>query len=206
MFADAGPAGAGEGGGAPDGDKPGEGDAEHAASVIAKLNAENKKHREKAEAAQRKLDEIEAANIKREEAEKAKQRTVEEQLASMKDSLSQADRRYILAEARATAIAAGLLDPKYIRYFDAADLSIDNNGNVKGLAEKIEAWKADSPVFFRDAKDGDGDGNADDVAPRDAGGRFTRPDPKPKAKPVDASVLDSKAFAELENSLRSARY
>jgi hypothetical protein len=107
--------------------------AEAAARRIDARNA-----REAAEAAQR-----EVVRIQKEADERVAASTAREQGVTTKIKARTAD-----AELRAQAQAAGLQDMDLLPLINRSGIVVDDEGNVTGVAEAIEALKVKKPVYF----------------------------------------------------------
>jgi hypothetical protein len=80
------------------------------------------------------------------EKEKAKAAEIE---AARQADLSQADQRYIRAEVKAAAAAAGIQDPSDVALLDFSKFKINADGDVEGVTEAITALKASKPYLFK---------------------------------------------------------
>jgi len=68
--------------------------------------------------------------------------------ASLKAVRADADQRLIQAELRAEAFKAGMVDMDGLRLIDAAELTIDESGQVKGAAAVMTRMRRDKPWLF----------------------------------------------------------
>lgn len=75
----------------------------------------------------------------------AREREIEQEKESIK---AEGDKRFVLAEAKAAAIKAGIVDANDIASVDLSDLKIDANGTITGLDDKIKAVKESKPHWF----------------------------------------------------------
>jgi Na+-translocating ferredoxin:NAD+ oxidoreductase RnfC subunit len=82
----------------------------------------------------------------------------EDERKQLNEKMTAADRRFILAEAKAAAIKAGIVDPSDVKNgIDVSDLRIDDDGNVPGLEDKIAKLKESKPHWFKGDKKDDED-------------------------------------------------
>lgn len=133
------------------------GRSDDAAAVIARLNREAKQHRERAEAAEARLAEIEQSKLSEQEkvqqalaAEQEKSKTLEQQL---RDTLTG-------SMIRDSAIKAKATDPDLVRAaVDKSAVEYDGDGKPTNLDALIEAVKKAHPVLFK-ATQGSGDGGS----------------------------------------------
>lgn len=109
----------------------------------------------RAEAAARRVD----ARTAREEADRAKEEAArvrteaDERVTAAQTAERQVtDRlrgRTINAELRAVAAEEGLVDLDLLPLVDRANISVDDEGNVTGVAEAVQAFKTAKPTYFR---------------------------------------------------------
>jgi len=138
----------------PDGEKPID------PAYATRLRNETAAERGKREAAEQRaadlqtqLDEIERKRLQDEKdfkglAEKEKKRAddIERQFNQFKDSAS---KRSANTELRAEAREAGILDVDDISLIDASGIKVDDDGNVTGAKEAVEAFKTSKPHKFK---------------------------------------------------------
>lgn len=81
----------------------------------------------------------------------AAERSAKELEAKISDALKakeMSDSRRIEAEIKAMAVSEGLTDLDLIKLVDMSAVKIDSNGEVAGVKEAIEEFKAKKPAFF----------------------------------------------------------
>ena len=109
---------------------------------VKELREENKSWRVKAQEAEKLLE-----TTKSETANKLaeSQKAVETATKSSQD-------RIIRAELKATALAAGMVDLDFLKLADLSQVTLSDDGEVKGAEEMIEALKKSKPHFFTENK------------------------------------------------------
>lgn len=120
------------------------------------------------------------------------------------DELKARDSQILMEAVRAEAVKAGIIDEELVALLDVSKVAIEKGRPDRGaIRELIETHKKDKPKLY---SDGSEDEERDERV-RDEEGRFarSRPDPKNKKDDVDASRLDDKAFADLEERLRKGK-
>ncbi len=111
------------------------------------------KHREQLKEA---LKENELLKIS---AEKEKKELLDK--AAILDSTAKAMKeKYVLAELKAQAAAAGLSDLDFIKMMDSSSLIVGEDGNVQGVAEVVSAFKTAKPYLFGAEKKSSSSSNA----------------------------------------------
>lgn len=135
---DKGGGGDGDGKGEPDGDDKRD---QFPREYVRLLREESKGHRLKAQE-QEQL---------RKAAEDAAAKTKADSEAAIAKARTDADARVIRSEVRAEAVKAGMIDLDGIKLLDLSKLKLDDDGNVVGVAELIEAAKKAKPYLFGDA-------------------------------------------------------
>lgn len=103
------------------------------------------KYREQLKAS---LKENEAFKI---EAEKEKKQLSDKAL-NLESTANSFKDKYAQAELKAHAVAAGLTDLDAIKMMDTSSVTVDENGDVKGVEEVISAFKASKPYLFASDK------------------------------------------------------
>jgi len=130
-------------------------------AYVTRLENEAAKHRLATEAVAKERDDLAAFKAERErkdleaksEYEKALAKIESERKAEAKkyaDELSARDRRTMVAEAKALATKAGIIDPSDVASLDLSDLRIAEDGTIAGLDKKIDELKAAKPHWFAD--------------------------------------------------------
>lgn len=66
----------------------------------------------------------------------------------------QAEQKWIQAEVKAEAIAAGIKDIDFIKLMDLSNIKPSEDGKIAGLKEAVEAFKAQKPTCFGSADEG----------------------------------------------------
>lgn len=109
---------------------------------VHELREENKNWRVKAQEAEKMLE-----TTKSETATKLaeSQKAIETTTKASQD-------RIIRAELKATAIAAGMVDLDFLKLADLSQVTLSEDGEVKGADEMIEALKKNKPHFFQENK------------------------------------------------------
>jgi hypothetical protein len=67
---------------------------------------------------------------------------------SLREARESADRRLIQVELKAEATKAGMVDIDGLKLADLAEITIDNDGNVRGAAALIGRLRRDKPWLF----------------------------------------------------------
>lgn len=168
------------------------------------LRGEAQRNRERAEAAETKLREREAADEaaaaqklkdekKFEELADKERKRAEKAEQDAKDQVAARNRRIIKAEVKVLAKAAGLIDPDDVDLMALDSVKLDENDNVVGADKIIEDFKKSKPHKFGDPNNPRGGLGTDNPG---AGG---------KPGDVDARKLSQKDFEELDKKLRAGR-
>jgi hypothetical protein len=130
-------------------------------SYVKSLRDEAKRSREARQEIERERDDLKKSVEAREKKELEEKQQFKELLDKERaereadskksaEALKARDRRVILAEAKALAVKAGIIDADDVKgAIDLDDLRIDDDGNVVGLAEKIDALKAAKAHWFK---------------------------------------------------------
>ncbi len=129
-------------------------------AYVTRLTNEAAESRKQSEALAKERDELAAFKAQREKADLAAKGEYDKAVAKIEsekkalekknaDDIALRDRRFVLSEAKAAAIKAGIIDPNDVATIDIADLRIDENGSVAGIDEKIVALKAAKPHWFK---------------------------------------------------------
>lgn len=73
--------------------------------------------------------------------------------------------KYLESEAKLKLNGMGIKNPeRFIKFLDLSDVTLDDEGNVEGLSEKVEALEEDFPEIFDPLKQA-GDVDADNKEP-----------------------------------------
>ncbi|MDE2024915.1 MAG: hypothetical protein KGJ07_00300 [Patescibacteria group bacterium] len=86
------------------------------------------------------------------------------------------EQKYVEAEIKAHAVAAGIKDVEFVKLIDKADIKIDENGNLTGVEKAITDLKTRKPDWFGTEKKISSSGNQP----------FTGKD---EPKPIDARKM-----------------
>jgi hypothetical protein len=99
------------------------------------------------------------------------------------------EKKYINAELKAKAIAAGIKDVDLVKLIDISSLDLSEEGEVNGLDDAINAFKEQKPAFFGDDKRTSTSSNA----------------PAPKSNkqtaPLDVRSLDDEEYEQAKKRL-----
>lgn len=97
--------------------------------------------------------------VKAQEAEKLLETTKSETATKLADSqkaienaTKASQERIIRAELKATALAAGMVDLDFLKLADLSQVTLSDEGEVKGAEDMIEALKKSKPHFFTENK------------------------------------------------------
>jgi hypothetical protein len=107
--------------------------------------------------------------------------------------------RIINAELKAEAIAAGLQDPDLLPLIDRAAVKIGDDGELVGIKEAIDAFKAKKPEYFKQTRGGNPP--APPALPDPRRGQGNPPPPNPNPPPTNVKELDPKKYGEAKNAL-----
>ena len=105
---------------------------------VRELREENKGYRLKAQEQER----------LRMAAEDAAKKAVEEATAKITEAMTGAEKRIIMAEMRAEALKAGIVDIDGLALADLSGVKLDEHGNLTGGAESIAKLKEGKPYLF----------------------------------------------------------
>lgn len=90
------------------------------------------------------------------ETHKAKTETEKQELAAKVEKTSKErqmyEEKYINAEVKAHAVAAGIKDIEFVKLIDMKDVKVDEQGNVTGVDKAIADVKARKPEWFGSEK------------------------------------------------------
>ena len=99
------------------------------------------------------------------EAIKLKSDSEKQELSSKFDSTakekSMFEQKYIEAEVKAHAVAAGIKDMEFVKLIDKGEIKLDEKGNIVGVNEAITALKTRKPDWFGSEKKTSSSTNAD---------------------------------------------
>ena len=147
----------------------------------------------RAEAAARRVD----ARTAREEADRAREEAArirqeaDARVAAAEAAGNQRAERFrqkaIDAELRAAAANAGLVDLDLLPLISREGVAADDDGNVAGVAEAVERFRAAKPTYFRGAEPGPTPGPRQPVS---SGPRAPVPTPAPGGPTPPPSVRD----------------
>lgn len=129
-------------------------------AYVTRLKNEAAESRTHLDAVQKERDELKAFRDAKEKADLEKRGEYEKVIAkadadrkalekSHADDIAARDKRYVLSEARAVAIKAGIIDPSDVAALDLSDLRIAGDGAIGGLDEKIAKLKETKPHWFK---------------------------------------------------------
>lgn len=164
------------------------------ARAEAKTLKEEKEQREADEL--RKKGEIEKLLDKaNKEAEKAKR--------EFESELTKRDQRIIKSELKSVAKDLGLLDPDLVMLADLKDVKINDDGDVEGAKEALDALKKAKPHLFKDAAAN----TEDEGKPPHRGSRSTPPNGEGSGidKKKDYSKLSESEFNSVWEKLGTSR-
>lgn len=94
-----------------------------------------------------------------------------------------ANKRLVKSEVRAQALAAGLIDKDVLSLMDISEITIDDDGEVTGVDEAIEAFKTSKPYLFKGAS-------------ATSSNSTSSTSPKPSPKPVQQKSAKDMTDAE----------
>ncbi len=117
---------------------------------VRELRHENAGYRLKAQEAERKSQEAEAAAKKAtEEAEARVKKASEEAEGKIKEVHTASEQRIIRAEMKAAAIKAGMVDLDGLKLADLSKIKLNEQGEVEGAEALMEEMKKAKPYLFQ---------------------------------------------------------
>jgi hypothetical protein len=169
------------------------------AERLAKVAAEKERDELKARIKEAEDKELAEQNKWKELHEKEKAARSEDK-NKFSESLTKAERRYVLAEAKATAIHLGVLPEAIgdLKLLDFSDIKLDSDGEPVGMEEKIASIKTLKPHWFKSETQ-----NEDTPTPKPG---VPTPRKATAPKETDAYAMDDNAFEALRKSLGITRY
>lgn len=147
---------------------------------VTELRQENASYRTKGAEAAKRAEDAEAAA-------KRAQQEADEKVANAGKA---ANERIIRAELKAVAVKAGMVDLDGLKLADLSKVTLDDQGEVQGAAELMEALKAEKPYLFG------------------ATSNSSTPEKTPKPKPAEtkkATEMDDKEYAAAKKALVSGK-
>ena len=128
---------------------------------------------------------------------KAKADSEKQELASKVENASKEknvfEQKYIDAELKAQAVAAGIKDIDLVKLIDKKDIKLDENGNVTGIDTAITEFKTKKPDWF---------GSEKKVSTSSGS---TLPD-KTGVKPLDARTMSKEEWARNRQNAMAGRF
>ena len=115
--------------------------------------------------------------------------------------ITKMQQRVIESDLKAQAVAAGLEDLDLLPLLDRSGIKMDDDGNVTGVKEAIESFKAKKPDYFKKAAGGGGEPRPKPKVTGDGGA------PKPNETPPETvkTMKPEEYRAWKANSLRKMR-
>lgn len=173
--------------------------------AVAELRAENAHHRIAARTAK------EEAESLRQEVENVKAQTqaqIDAARAPLQQKVEKINQRILDTELRSSALQAGLADIDLLPLLDRSKVTVDDDGNVTGVAEAVADFKKRKPEYFTGGAGGNRGGQPDNTRRQSP----PRNDPPPPAdNPPKTNVRDMnpdeyrRHMAGLGRRLSSAR-
>lgn len=118
---------------------------------VQELRQENASYRTRANDAEKKAQEAEAAAKKaKEEADAAIAKAQTDADEKVKQKHTESEQRIIRAELKAEAIKAGMVDLDGLKLADLSAVKIDEQGNVVGAEELLKSLKESKPYLFKE--------------------------------------------------------
>lgn len=158
-----------------------------------------KKAKQRADDLQAKLDAKEAEENDKDKPDLAKLQKERDDAVAKAEDLGSAVNTLTIANAVRDEVAELDLNPKkikaIIKVMDVDDIEVDDDGEVTGVREALEAVKKDYPEWIVKAS-GKDDDEDDDDAPTSGGSTSGKPPAKKKGKGIDREALAQK-FAAL---------
>ncbi|WP_430229357.1 hypothetical protein [Paraburkholderia tropica] len=140
---------------------------------VTELRQENASYRTRAIEAEKKAQEAaDAAKKVQEEAEARVKKATDDAEAKVKDTHTTSEKRIIMAELKASALKAGMVDLDGLKLADLSGITIDEKGEIQGATELMAALKESKPYLFKE--------------PTSSTTHAGDPPPKKKAEPFDA--------------------
>lgn len=109
---------------------------------VHELREENKSWRVKAQDLEKQME-----STKSESASK-----LAESAKAVESAKKSADERILRAELKASAIKSGMIDLEFLKLVDMSEVSLSEDGEVKGAEELMESLKKNKPHFFQENK------------------------------------------------------
>lgn len=148
---------------------------------------------EKAEAERKRAKLEEESKFKEiADAEKARADKIE---ADSKEALRKKDVAIIRAALRSLGEKAGIIDPEDLKTIDVRELRVDDDGQVPGAKEAVEALAEKKPHWFKTAGSGGTNGNGNGRA------TTTTPTGGTNGAGADASTWDSATMKQRWNTI-----
>ncbi len=105
------------------------------------------------------------------------------------------------AELKAHLTAAGVLDPDLVGLISRDGITVDDAGNVTGVAEAVAKFKETKPQFFRDLSAAPPAPSPAPV-PRSTSGNPGSPPANPEPRPTDVKGMDAGAYRDWKSQMR----
>lgn len=106
--------------------------------------------------ARKAAEELEKTKKELEETRTGADKRVQEEVGKLTQRVTKMQQRVMDSELKSMAVAAGLEDLDLLPLIDKSSIKIDDDGNVTGVQEAIDAFKTKKPNYFKTAGSGAG--------------------------------------------------